>query len=157
MGDGGVVAEGGHGHGSASVCAVGVVVKGVVAFIVEQGRVCRGAGVVVQLPTPTHVGEGRCAVKLQLVLAADEVGDGGGAAQGVEDEDAICVAMRSNINLFQGYYFCRPTYNLDMFVVDEILSKIIEIGTIFRARTITSINDKRKLINYYWKFYYYFL
>lgn len=70
-------------------------------------------------------------------------------AEGVEDEDAICVAMRSNINLFQGYYFCKPTYNLDMFVVDEILSKIIEIGTIFRARTITSINDKRKLINYY--------
>ncbi|MEZ4693895.1 MAG: EAL domain-containing protein [Aliarcobacter sp.] len=70
-------------------------------------------------------------------------------AEGVEDKDAICVAMKSNINLFQGYYFCKPIYNLDMFVIEEILTKIIEIGSLFRTRTIASINDKRKLVNYY--------
>jgi EAL domain-containing protein (putative c-di-GMP-specific phosphodiesterase class I) len=72
-------------------------------------------------------------------------------AEGVEDEDAICIAMKSNINLFQGYYFCKPINELDFIETDRILSKIIEIGNLFKESAIKSINIKRNLINHYCK------
>lgn len=70
-------------------------------------------------------------------------------AEGVEDEDAICLAMKSNINLFQGYYFCRPIFELDTFLIDKIIAIIVEIGSLFRRRTLNSINKKRDLVNNY--------
>ena len=70
-------------------------------------------------------------------------------AEGVEDEYAICLAMKSNINLFQGYYFCKPVFEIDTFLVDKIISTIVEIGSIFRRITINSINKKRDLVNSY--------
>lgn len=72
-------------------------------------------------------------------------------AEGVEDEDAICIAMKSNINLFQGYYFCKPVYKLDLIEIDRILFKIIEIGNLFKESAIRSINIKRDLVNHYCK------
>ena len=70
-------------------------------------------------------------------------------AEGVEDEYAICLAMKSNINLFQGYYFCKPVFEIDTFLVDKIITTIVEIGSIFRRITINSINKKRDLVNSY--------
>lgn len=70
-------------------------------------------------------------------------------AEGVEDKDAICVAMESNINLFQGYYFCKPINELNEFQINEIILIIIEIGNIFKKRTIDTINEKRALVSNY--------
>lgn len=70
-------------------------------------------------------------------------------AEGVEDSDAICVAMKSNINLFQGYYFCKPTKDLQIKQVETILSTITHIGNLFKKSTINSINNKRDLIANY--------
>ena len=70
-------------------------------------------------------------------------------AEGVEDEYAICLAMKSNINLFQGYYFCKPVFEIDTFLINKIITTIVEIGTIFKKITINSINKKRDLINNY--------
>ena len=70
-------------------------------------------------------------------------------AEGVEDEYAICLAMKSNINLFQGYYFCKPVFEIDTFLIDKIITTIVEIGTIFKKITINSINKKRDLVNNY--------
>lgn len=70
-------------------------------------------------------------------------------AEGVEDEDAICTSMKSNINLFQGYYFCKPVSELTTVEIDKILSKTIEIGNLFKERTLNSIAQKRELIDYY--------
>jgi EAL domain-containing protein (putative c-di-GMP-specific phosphodiesterase class I) len=72
-------------------------------------------------------------------------------AEGVEDQDAICIAMKSNINLFQGYYFCKPIYELDLIEIDRILLKIIEIGNLFKESAINSINLKRNLVSHYCK------
>ena len=70
-------------------------------------------------------------------------------AEGVEDEDAICLALKSNVNLFQGYYFSRPVFELDTFLMDKIIVKMNDIGTIFRRLTLDSINKKRDLVNNY--------
>ena len=70
-------------------------------------------------------------------------------AEGVEDEDAICLALKSNVNLFQGYYFSRPVFELDTFLMDKIIVKMNDIGTIFRRMTLDSINKKRDLVNNY--------
>jgi EAL domain-containing protein (putative c-di-GMP-specific phosphodiesterase class I)/CRISPR/Cas system-associated exonuclease Cas4 (RecB family) len=70
-------------------------------------------------------------------------------AEGVEDEASIFLAMKSNINLFQGYYFSRPVYELDTFLIDKIIVTIVEIGSIFRRITIDSINKKRDLVDKY--------
>ena len=70
-------------------------------------------------------------------------------AEGVEDEYAICLAMKSNINLFQGYYFCKPVFEIDTFLINKIITTIVEIGTIFKKITINSINKKRDLVNNY--------
>lgn len=70
-------------------------------------------------------------------------------AEGVEDEDAICLALKSNVNLFQGYYFSRPIFELDTFLMDKIIVKMNDIGTIFRRMTLDSINKKRDLVNNY--------
>ena len=70
-------------------------------------------------------------------------------AEGVEDEDAICLALKSNVNLFQGYYFSRPVFELDTFLMDKIIVKMNDIGTIFRRLTLDSISKKRDLVNNY--------
>lgn len=70
-------------------------------------------------------------------------------AEGVEDEDPICLSMKSNVNLFQGYYFSKAINELDSNEENKILSKIAEIGNIFKQRTIDSINKKRDLVNNY--------
>ncbi len=70
-------------------------------------------------------------------------------AEGVEEQDAICISMRANINLFQGYYFCKPTNKLTIDENEKIISKIVEIGNLFKKRTIDSIARKRDMINYY--------
>ena len=73
-------------------------------------------------------------------------------AEGVEDEDAICNAMESNINLFQGYYFARPDKTLSLDKMDLILTKINKIGNLFKQNTINLINQKRDLINFFTNF-----
>ncbi len=70
-------------------------------------------------------------------------------AEGVEDEDAICLALKSNVNLFQGYYFSKPVFDLDTFLMDKIILKMNDIGTIFRRMTLDSISKKRDLVNNY--------
>jgi EAL domain-containing protein (putative c-di-GMP-specific phosphodiesterase class I) len=70
-------------------------------------------------------------------------------AEGVEDSDAVCVAMKSYINLFQGYYFCKPSKDLNQNQIETIFSTITHIGDLFRKSTLTSISNKRVLINNY--------
>lgn len=70
-------------------------------------------------------------------------------AEGVEDEDAICLALKSNVNLFQGYYFSKPVFELDTFLMDKIISRMNDIGSIFRRMTLDSISKKRDLVNNY--------
>lgn len=68
-------------------------------------------------------------------------------AEGVETKDSICVSLKSGINLFQGYYFCKPTNSFNDNLLDDILNKTQEIGGNFREITIASINRKREIIS----------
>jgi EAL domain-containing protein (putative c-di-GMP-specific phosphodiesterase class I) len=70
-------------------------------------------------------------------------------AEGVEDEDAICLALKSNVNLFQGYYFSRPVFELDTFLMDKLTVSMNEIGSLFKKMTLDSISKKRDLVNNY--------
>lgn len=70
-------------------------------------------------------------------------------AEGVEDEDAICISMHSSVNLFQGYYFSKAEYNINNSEEEKIVSKIIDMGKLFKSKTIESINKKRSSINKY--------
>lgn len=70
-------------------------------------------------------------------------------AEGVEEEESICIGMKSTINLFQGYYFCKPALQINKEIENTIVNKTIEIGKNFKLRNINSINKKRKAINRY--------
>jgi EAL domain-containing protein (putative c-di-GMP-specific phosphodiesterase class I) len=70
-------------------------------------------------------------------------------AEGVEDEDAICLALKSNVNLFQGYYFSHPVFELDAVLMDKIRLRMNDIGSIFKKMTLDSISKKRDLVNNY--------
>ena len=91
-------------------------------------------------------------INKEIVKAIAKMSDNLGIqvlAEGVEDEDAICISMKSNINLFQGYYFCKPASELSVLEIEKILFKIVEIGNLFKIRTLNSIAQKRELINHY--------
>ena len=91
-------------------------------------------------------------INKEIVKAIAKMSDNLGIqvlAEGVEDEDAICVSMRSNINLFQGYYFCKPINKLTTEENEKVISKIVEMGNLFKKRTIDSIARKRDMIDYY--------
>ena len=91
-------------------------------------------------------------INKEIVKAIAKMSDNLGIqvlAEGVEDEDAICISMRSNINLFQGYYFCKPINKLTTEENEKVISKIVEMGNVFKKRTIDSIARKRDMIDYY--------
>lgn len=70
-------------------------------------------------------------------------------AEGVEDQDAICLAMKCSINLFQGFYFCKPVPEIEKKTREKIVEKSIEIGKLFKINTIEKINKKREVIKKY--------
>ena len=70
-------------------------------------------------------------------------------AEGVEDEDAICLGLKSTINLFQGYFFSKPQDQITKMEEDLIIEKIVDIGKLFKNRNIAGINNKREVINKY--------
>lgn len=69
--------------------------------------------------------------------------------EGVEDEHAICLGLKSTINLFQGFYFAKPTSQISDDDINTIVKKIITIGKDFKARNIAGINKKREVISKY--------
>lgn len=70
-------------------------------------------------------------------------------AEGVEEEDAICLCMKSTINLFQGYYFSKAKYELSKKEFLEIIDKTIRVGKQFKIKTLDDINKKRDVIREY--------
>lgn len=70
-------------------------------------------------------------------------------AEGVEDEDAICLGMKLLINLYQGYYFCKPANEIKKSENEKVAQKILDIGKLFKKRTLDGINKKRTVINQY--------
>lgn len=70
-------------------------------------------------------------------------------AEGVEDEDAISLGMKSLVNLFQGYYFAKPSSFIDNSLHESIYEKMSKIGKLFKENTISAINKKREVINKY--------
>ena len=67
-------------------------------------------------------------------------------SEGVEDEVAICESMRMGINLYQGYFFSKPSYNYDEIEEKKILEKVLNIGSIFKEHIISTIKQKREMI-----------
>lgn len=70
-------------------------------------------------------------------------------AEGVEDRDSIYAAMKSGINLFQGYYFSKPAFCITDFEMVNILFKIIHMGNVFKESILKGIKRKREAIENY--------
>ena len=70
-------------------------------------------------------------------------------AEGVEDMDAINVAMKKGINLFQGYYFGKPNLGFSEMDKFNIIIKVIKMGDTFKNSIIEGIKRKRVIINSY--------
>lgn len=70
-------------------------------------------------------------------------------AEGVEKEESILKSLKFGINLYQGFYFFKPSFNVTQDDSRIISSKILETGRRFKVKTIDSINKKRKKINNY--------
>ena len=67
-------------------------------------------------------------------------------AEGVEDYDSIYIGMKATINLFQGYYFKKPSLEIDEFDKHKIITKIIDVGNKFKEKNLYKINKKREVI-----------
>lgn len=67
-------------------------------------------------------------------------------AEGVEDSDSIYTGMKSSINLFQGFYFHKPSLELSESDNKEIVKKCIEVGKSFKTNNMARINRKRESI-----------
>lgn len=67
-------------------------------------------------------------------------------AEGVEERDSISVGLKTLINLFQGYYFCKPSFEIDEKQKEELIEKILEIGKYFKNKAIRNINKKREFV-----------
>lgn len=67
-------------------------------------------------------------------------------AEGVEDEEAISLGLKSFINLFQGYYFAKPKLEHKLEDEEKIIEKISTIGKAFKQKTIEGINKKRQTV-----------
>lgn len=72
-------------------------------------------------------------------------------AEGVEEKNSIYTALKSGINLFQGFYFSKPQYCFSNKNYTEILDKIVDVGDEFKKKTISSIKRKRASINVFSK------
>lgn len=72
-------------------------------------------------------------------------------AEGVEEENSIYTALKSGINLFQGFYFSKPQYSFNNKNYTEILDKIVNVGDEFKRKTISSIKRKRASKNVFSK------
>mgnify|MGYP000417932482 CR=1 FL=1 len=70
-------------------------------------------------------------------------------AEGVEDKDSICIAMKKGINLFQGYYFSQAKSKIDEVDNSNIISKTLDMGDSFRTDIIKGIKRKREVISNY--------
>ncbi|MGA1932977.1 EAL domain-containing protein [Arcobacter sp. YIC-464] len=70
-------------------------------------------------------------------------------AEGVEDEETICSSLRASINLYQGYFFSKPKYEIDDVSISLIENKIGEIAKVFKQNNINSLNQKREAIDTY--------
>lgn len=70
-------------------------------------------------------------------------------AEGVECELSIITSMKMGINLFQGYFFCKPIKSCDIENIDDILKKVTKIGNTFKIKTINSIKKKREFVMKY--------
>lgn len=72
-------------------------------------------------------------------------------AEGVEKEESICNALRSSINLYQGYFFSKPKKEIKEDDINNIINKIGYIANIFKEKNIKTINNKREAIILYSK------
>lgn len=70
-------------------------------------------------------------------------------AEGVEEECSVLIALKSGINLFQGYYFSRPLDEMILMVEKEILEQVVNMGNNFRIKTINTIKNKRDIVQEY--------
>ena len=70
-------------------------------------------------------------------------------AEGVEEQCSVLIALKSGINLFQGYYFSKPLNEMSLQVKENILEQIVNVGNNFRIKTIKTIKNKRETIQEY--------
>ncbi len=70
-------------------------------------------------------------------------------AEGVEEVCSVLFALKSGINLFQGYYFSKPLIQIHPKERITIVNQIVSIGNIFRNNTINAIKNKRQTIEEY--------
>lgn len=70
-------------------------------------------------------------------------------AEGVEDLDAVTIAMSMGINIFQGFFFHKAQDSFSKQESLEVLGKVEIVGEIFKTQILSSINDKKELMQKY--------
>ncbi len=68
-------------------------------------------------------------------------------AEGVESKDEILSCMQKDIDLFQGFYFCRPKEHIDASIVDTTKKEIDLIGQGYKDIIQSHIDKKCTLLD----------
>ena len=68
-------------------------------------------------------------------------------SEGVEVKDDILNCMKKDIDIFQGFWFCRPQSELDKVSKANILERIDDIGKDYKASVNSYIMMKQSLLN----------
>ncbi len=67
-------------------------------------------------------------------------------SEGVENKEEILSCMKKDIDIFQGFWFCRPQDTLDQLSRKNIFENIDNIGTEYKTRIRDHIKVKQSLL-----------
>ena len=66
--------------------------------------------------------------------------------EGVESRDEVIECMKKDIDIFQGFWFCKPQKEIDKFIEDDILESIAYVGNRYKKMLQQRIDKKSKLL-----------
>lgn len=66
-------------------------------------------------------------------------------AEGVEHRDEIISCMRKDIDIFQGYWFCKPVEEVDGFLIESMRKSIDYVGQMYKSMIKKYIDKKQQL------------
>ena len=67
-------------------------------------------------------------------------------SEGVEHKEEVLTCMKKDIDIFQGFYFCKATKTLESSTKQHIDSRIADIGNQYKSLVKQHINEKQSLL-----------
>jgi len=67
--------------------------------------------------------------------------------EGVEHRDEVLSCLKKDIDIFQGFWFCKPQKEIDSFTKDNIIESVDYISNRYRSMIKQDIHKKKELLS----------